>query len=361
MTAMAVGCTIAPRSLWLCAEVRTLKGRIQPSPYPVSNSHNRRKYFLVQKAYTMQKEMRTPKRYTVIIAIFILILLLQYFLITGCPLIFVLASFWSKSLINILLIMSIVDALNGNIPKAFFALPIIAYGCYYGVYIKDSIRISLHESELQSTNPVSVMKFDPDIHDLIIGNAYRFVEEYQVPVVYYKSYGDNPEGYFSYRLLDQKSCKALEADIQPDMKLIGVQSKDNRRNGNCILRAQEHPVKEHVTVKYEPDNSWANKGTIGEGGYVLEHHGAFVAKYRTASVKRYSFLALPMIGCGPDGPSWRWKCMAEFWRSGQLLDTRPAGAPDELGHDPVAIMLGIPLRHIEPGDKDSLRKERLLR
>lgn len=263
--------------------------------------------------------------------------------------------------IHLFLVMLIIDAYNGKIPRAFIALPIIAYTGYFGFYIKDSMRIFFRERELQSINPVSVIKFDPGIHDLIIGHAYRFVEEYQVPVVYYKSYGDNPEGYFSYRLLDQKSCKALEADIQPDMKLIGVQSKDNRRNGNCILRAQERPVKEHVTVKYEPDNSWANKGTIGEGGYVLEHRGAFVAKYHTGSVQRYSFLPLPFIGCGPDGPGWEWKCMAGFLRSGQSLHTRPARAPDELGNDPVAIMLGIPLRQIQSGDKDSLRKERLLR
>ncbi|MEQ8307989.1 MAG: hypothetical protein RIA09_15640 [Hoeflea sp.] len=269
--------------------------------------------------------------------------------------------FWPTALAHLLLLMVIVDAYNGRLPKAFIALPIIAYAGYFGMYIKDSIRISLHERALQSKNPVSVIRFDPDIHDLIIGHAYRFVEQYQVSVVYSKSHGDNPEGYFSFRLLDQKSCKALEADNKPGMKLMGVQSRDNRRNGNCILRAQERPVKEHITFKSEPNNSWGNKGTVGEGGYVLEHRGEAVANYRTASVYRYSFLPLPIFGCGLNAGIGRWECDAGFWRTIQGLDTRPAGAPDELGNDPVAIMLGIPLRQIQSGDKDSLRKERLLR
>lgn len=305
--------------------------------------------------------MQFPVRYAILLATSVIILVLQYFPLTGWPLIFVLAPFWMTAFIHLFLVMLIFDAHNGKLPRAIIALPIIAYASYFGVYIKDSIRIFLHERELQSTNPVSVIKFDPDIHDLIIGHAYRFVEKYQVQVVYSKSHGDNPEGYFSFRLLDQKSCKALEADIQPGMKLIGVQSRDNRRNGNCILRAQERPVKEHITFKNEPNNSWVNKGTIGVGGYVLELDGKFVAKYRTASVYRYTFLPLPVIGCGPDGPNWVWKCGAEFWRTIQGLDTRPAAAPDELGNDPVAIMLGISLRQIQSGDKHSLREERLLR
>jgi hypothetical protein len=158
--------------------------------------------------------MRIPTRYAILFAASITILALQYYPLTGWPLILVLAPFWMTAFIHLYLVMLIVDAHNGKIPRALIALPIIAYAGYFGVYIKDSIRIFFHERELQSTNPVSVIKFDPGIHDLIIGHAYRFVEEYQVPIVYQKDYGDNPEGYVSYRLLDQKSCEALSVGPQ---------------------------------------------------------------------------------------------------------------------------------------------------
>ena len=267
--------------------------------------------------------------------------------------------FWPTALMHLILIMLLLDAYNGKLPKAFIAIPIIAYAGYFGMYIKDSIRISLHERALQSKNPVSVIKFDPDIHDLVIGDAYRFVAEYQIPVAYQKDHGDNPEGYLSYQLLDQKSCEALKVAMQPGMRLTRVQSKDNRRNGNCILTTPDRPSKEQITFENEPDYSSANKGTIVEGGYVLEHDGKAVAKYRTATVQRFSLLPLPFIGCGRRAFVTRWECEAGFWRTGQRLETRPASAPDELGNDPVAIMLGIQLRY--PGDKHSLREERLLR
>jgi hypothetical protein len=286
---------------------------------------------------------------------FVLLLILQGNPYTGIFLMALGGSAWCGLAVHAFLLGLLVEAALGKIPRFLMIVPLVAYGGYYVMYVKQGLEIDAKARQMQLSNSSIVgVHFDPTRHSLVLPHpqAELLVSYFGVPVAYEVVHRDlDPGGYLSYRLLDFGQCvrarRALMSlrgqtrspgalDINP------VRFEKGALNEVCVLRIPDKPSSQQIVVTTRgEDKAWQRERHIMEQFIDFSLNGEVVATYSKASVWRLPALPMFAIGCGLNGGNASWDCFADFFSTHQVIDEAPK-SPNKALHDPPeAIVLGL--------------------
>lgn len=146
-----------------------------------------------------------------ILVALLVLLLLQWFPITGVFLMFVGAPFIAGLLVHVFLGSVAIEGLTGRLPRLLLILPVGAYGAYYAAYVAQGVRIAQTSAALSAGNPGLVLQFDPAQNALVMAHAGGFVTQHAVEVAFEPNANYQPEGHLSHRLIGGMSAAQLRA------------------------------------------------------------------------------------------------------------------------------------------------------
>lgn len=273
---------------------------------------------------------------------FAILILLQAFPVPGVFLMILGGSFWAGLLVHVFLVALAIESWVRRIPRALIAIPLLAYGSYYGYYVYQAIDIARASAEIRKSNSGKVLDFNAENHSLVTPNAQALVSSHKLAAAYESNANFEPERYLSFRLIRRDQC-GLAKDSQNRIQTWGASFGNTPLTAACLLRFPEKPPYQVVSVVKTGDEMvWQRKHGIGEQLSELTLDGKVIGAYKTASVWRLPLLPLLFVGCGLNSGTPAWKCGADFNRSHMPLDTVPDGIDRERFDGPESVMLGIP-------------------
>src|SRR5262249_8895635 len=107
-----------------------------------------------------------------VLVAFISLLALQALPYPGIFLMMFGAPFLCGLLSHVFLIGLAVEVMLGRVPRFLLFIPLVAYGAYYAIYLKQSLDIRTGALQLQASNPSLVLQFDPTRYSLVL-QQYR--------------------------------------------------------------------------------------------------------------------------------------------------------------------------------------------
>ncbi|MBR1215539.1 hypothetical protein [Bradyrhizobium sp. JYMT SZCCT0180] len=269
---------------------------------------------------------------------FAVLLLLQVIPVLGFFILIFGGPYLAGLLLHVFLVALAVESWLRRIPRALIAIPLVAYGSYFGLYVYQTIDIARVSAELRKANSGKVLDFNAEVHSLVTPNAQAFVSSHKVSAAYESNANFEPEGYLSYRLIRTDQCK-IEKDSQNRIQTWGARFGDKAITTACLLRFPEKPPHQVASVtKIGDEEVWKHKAGISAQISELTLDGKVIGVYKTASVWRLPAFPVLMIGCFPMAS----RCAADFNRSHVTLDTVPDGLDRERFDGPESVMLGIP-------------------
>lgn len=263
-------------------------------------------------------------------------------------------------LVHVFLGALAIEALIGRIPRIFVAIPILAYGAYYGMYMFESQQIAAETAKLRNENDNVTLKFDPAAQALVVKDAWGFVADHKILVAYQPSPQYTHTEYTSYRRLPGDLCKeasAAWANLPTVFERadVGINYHSLGRNpysdtwrpvygdedmSLCMLRLPETPKRDIVAVVEREATAAGEKGdaqglvrstSIKEIALDFVSGDKTLASYHNALVTRLPPIPRLYIGCALDSGAPAWRCAAGFIRQPQM----------EIVADPIGIVLGI--------------------
>lgn len=278
-----------------------------------------------------------------LLAAMALLLLLLFLPYVGFIFTFFGVGWWIAYLLVAFMASIVIEVLLKKIRLIFLIIPICFYSGYYYVYSEQIKQIEAQEIELQNTNPSLVVQFDANKFDLLFrgGSAVHYVKKYKLPVIF-ETNSNYTTGHFSYRLLSKAECDSIEIDIDHKITKNTVSRRmKNRRSISfhnvCLLGLLDSPTKPLVEIIIEPQKTWRHRATIEYGQYSVVLSGKEIAKYRTASVYKYSSFPLIGVGCNMRG-----ECGISALKSRYVLKTTPKlNDGQKQSNGPISLMLGL--------------------
>jgi hypothetical protein len=268
-------------------------------------------------------------------------LALEYFPLTGLYLMFLGGPIFAGLLVHLLLASLFVEALMARIPREFILVPLMAYGGYYAAYFREGWQVAQVSQQLRATNPGKVFDFNPSADSLVMGEAQRFVETHDVPVVYEPN-KNFPEGYLSERLITRAQCNGIKKDTQNRIATFGVHFGDVFQQQICLLRFPERPTNKEVKVTLVGDpRIWARGAGIRQQTTEITIDDKRVGSFTRGYVWRLPAFPYLFIGCGLIDQPPSWSCIADFNRRLATIDGIPDTVERAKFDDPVSVMLGI--------------------
>ncbi len=262
-------------------------------------------------------------------------------------------------LVHVFLATLAVEALIGRIPRILVAIPILAYGAYYGAYALEAQQIAAETTKLRSENDKVTLKFDPAVQALVVKDAWGFVADHKIPVAYQPSPQYTHSEYTSFRRLPGDQCKEASAvlanlptileraDVGVNYHSLGHNPYDSTWQpaygdvdmNLCMLRLPETPKHEIVSAVERdvaaPEIDVRKAATdwtgVKETALDFVSDGKTLATYYNASIRRLSPIPRLYIGCALDDAAPAWRCAAGFIRERET----------EIVVDPVGAVLGI--------------------
>ncbi|MES2166168.1 MAG: hypothetical protein V4458_03885 [Pseudomonadota bacterium] len=270
------------------------------------------------------------------------LLFLQSIPIYGLLLMVIGMPFLLGFLVNVFLLALAIEGFVGRIPRVFIAVPFIAYGTYYSLYILQGIDIARTSAALRSSNSGKILDFDADAYSLVTPSASALVRTYAIAVAYETNVNFQPEQHLSFRLIRRDQCK-LGQDSLHRIQVSGAGFGGRTFDQACVLSYPESPLHKVISVEKIGDKEfWKRKAGIAEQVHQVLIDGKIVGIYKTASVWRLPLVPIPAIGCFLSDRPRKAGCSADFDRTHVALDTVPNGIDRERFNSPESVMLGIP-------------------
>ena len=252
----------------------------------------------------------------------------------------------SYSLVGILanagLISLLVEAIIGRVPRVLLVFPLIAYGGYYAVYIKQTIDIARKQDELRAANPGKVLDFDANSQSLLTADARSLVQRYAIPVAYDPDEISKSEEHLSFRLIRRDQCK-IRKDSQGRIQVHTMQSEYRFQNPPCVLRFPEVPRGKIVSAtRTGGEETWRRNWSVTVQVTTLTVDGIVAGKYRSAWIWRLPVIPIPLqFGCIWVPVATGLQCGADFARTRVELDTVPTTIDRTKYDSPLSVMLGL--------------------
>ncbi len=289
-------------------------------------------------------------------AAFVVLIALQILPIPGIYLMILGAPLLAGLLVHVLLASLFLELIFGRIPRAFAAIPVLAYGAYYADYLHEGWEIYKEADVVRSAEPTVALRFDPAEQSLVVKDARAFVSDYDVPVAYQVDANVKPEGYESYRLLPADQC----AIVRTTRAMPGMSRLLPRGDASCVFATPERPPHAIVDVSDRGVNVvWQRTPGIVEASVVVALAGKPIATYVAgANAWRLSPFPLLFIGCVLiDNPS-SWQCGAEFRRTLTKIGRTDDMQSENFVLALAADMLGVGKRptdsHVAPRPSEDL-------
>lgn len=284
--------------------------------------------------------------------LFLLLVGLQIFPLTGVFLMMVGAPIWVGFFPHLIALALVTDILiRKKFPKFLLILPLLPYAAYYIFFALDARYIKIIEQELQSQNPVEIITYTPDQHNLIVPNHYNhLIDRYKIPVIYEENI-NHPEKYYSYRILTGDLC-VQSRGIKEHGHTTGTISWKMEKpfayknfTNLCKLKMPEAPQKQHLIIIKTNRNTGENKKpsprtVTAEYDFYLgqKHLGSFITANYTAMPRFPIFV----IGCALISSRAAWKCVYQLRYNKKVLNTFPKNTDlEKYNKNPVAQMLKI--------------------
>jgi hypothetical protein len=288
-------------------------------------------------------------------------ILLQLYAVPGVFLMILGGALLAGFLVHVFLVALAIEALFGRIPRLFGAIPILAYGAYYGMCALEAHQIAALATKMNQENADLALKFDPMTQALVVRDAQGFVADHKILVAYEPSQGYSHTEYTSYRRLQGDQCKRAD-EARQDLPTISeradVEVNYHSRGQNpfsgawrptygdadldlCMLSLPEMPKHDILAVVQRDvmssaQNSYADRSTseasFKEISIDFSSNGKILASYHNALIKRLPLFPQMYIGCGLDSGTPAWRCGA-----GLIRQRETAILPD-----PIGVVLGIP-------------------
>ena len=277
-----------------------------------------------------------------VLIVIAILLALQAFPVPGFFLMMLGGPIWTGFLVHVFLLALAIEGWVRRIPRAFVAIPLIAYGSYYALYIYQTIDMATVSAGLRKSNSGKVLDFNADTHSLVTPTAQWLVSSHAIVVAYEANTNFQPEQHRSFRLVRRDQCN-LARDSLHRIQTTGVFFGNKLLDQVCVLSVPESPPQKVISVVQIGDEEvWKRKRGISVQTHQLMLDGKIVGNYKTASVWRLPIFPGLVIGCGLISSEPAWKCAADFMRSHTVLDTVPNGIDRERFDGPESVMLGLP-------------------
>ena len=275
--------------------------------------------------------------------IFVILLGLQWFPLTGIFLMLIAAPIWVGFIPHLIAFVAVFDLMNNNVPRCLLIVPAIPYFIYYSFFLLDHRTISKIEADLRDKNPSEIIKYNPNEHSLVV--ASNMTGRYAIPVSY--RYNDNyPEEYLSHRLITLNLCNEVKGVKEFSRTNRVSRSSDKKHNNRirypnlCYFSMPERPSKKLLkVVKFREA---LQKGNFQKSVYQFYLDDEFLGEFINAS-----YMALPnfprlITGCFLFSSPAKWQCMFEFQREKKVLNTIPIDSQTNSNNDWfVARLLNI--------------------
>lgn len=256
--------------------------------------------------------------------IFVVLLGLQWFPLTGVFLMFFAAPIWVGYIPHLIAFVSVFDLVNNNAPRYMLIVPAIPYFIYYVFFFFDQRTIHNMETELRDKNPSEIISYNPTKHSLVIDS--NMTGRYVIPVSY--RHNDNyPEEYLSHRLITLRLCNEVKG-VKEFSRTYGVfRSSDKKHKSRirysnlCYFSMPEKPSQK--LLKVEKIRQDSKKDNFKKNIFHFYLDDEFLGQYINAS-----YMALPsfpklITGCFLISSPAKWHCMFEFQRGEKILNTFP--------------------------------------
>lgn len=269
-----------------------------------------------------------------------IMLALQAFPVPGIFLMMLGGPIWTGFMVHVLLLALAIEGWVRRIPRAFIAIPLIAYSSYYALYIYQTIDMATVSAGLRKSNSGKVLDFSSDIYSLVTPEAQALVSGHAIAVAFEANANFEPEQHRSFRLIRPDQCNL----VRDSLRRIQASGFGNMMvDKACLLSVPELPPHQVVSVvKIGDEEIWKRQRGISEQTSQLMLDGRIAGTYKTASVWRLPLFPALAIGCGLISSIPAWKCGADFRRSHTVLDTVPDGIDRERFDSPESVMLGLP-------------------
>jgi len=279
------------------------------------------------------------KSYTFrVLVIFILLVLLQWFPITGVFLMMFGAAVWTGYIPHILAGAFVLDVWKRDAPIVLLLIPVLPYLVYCGLYFAEQKEMRDLEREIREQNPSIITTYNPEEHAIV--SEHSLVQTYKIPVSYTEN-GNVPEGYMSHRLVTKNLCddaRKTEDSIRASIVSKYLRGARNKKFSNlCYFRMAEKPNKTLLKIKETRTANKKVRKTALQFFMGDERIGEFVrAEYAAAPV-----FPKFIIGCALISSTPRWECTAQLRREKVQLKTY--SVTDEQGNntDYISALLGI--------------------
>jgi len=268
-----------------------------------------------------------------------------------------------------------VEVYSGRRARLWLAIPALAYGGYYAVFLSQYALIVAEEADLRARNPVAALEFDPKIHSLLDhsdpGDAKFLLSHFQIPVVY-DGPGDDPtflahykypdiynnealkyefKQYEANRLISAAQCQAAENELRsedpvgdltrPRIERIRLEDLETEKLP-CILTLREPLTARLVAVTRRFDKHYNALSFAPTERFIdFSLDGHLFASYRQATAGRLSPLPLFGVGCVWMEPISTVPCGVGAYQETRSLDDLPAAATRTAPYAPIAIVLGL--------------------
>ncbi len=275
---------------------------------------------------------------------FALMVLLQWLPITGVILMMFAAPYWVGFMPHIIAGAFLIDILTKKTSKVFLIIPFIPYAIYYVCFFLELNHIQKIESDLKAQNAIEILKYNPEIHSLIMSG--NMTDHYKIPV----SYSPNPnfpEAHFSHRLATQDLAQRAR-NTRDWIQIHSVRwygfsaNRFSSKKFNHISRLSmpEKPTKKILEIKKQEVDGKNKKLKNIKYSFILEDKVIGTAYSATYS-------ALPIfpkfiIGCALISSAPEWKCLTDIRYQKKELDVFPnENNTKKYGNSIVAHMLKI--------------------
>ncbi len=263
-------------------------------------------------------------------------------------------------LINLFLICIAVEAIYGRIWKPLISVPLVIFVGYYVIFTYQTLEATSRGKELQNSNPRILMKYDKNLHSLVLPgenekwrHISRFVRTHNISETFEnkKSY---PGEFLTYQIVLRKNCKLVPSDNLSNLSKKYIRTSEIWEGVTRVLRDQlqknnlklcsfsfpKIPPNPQIVVKITQQLHRKFLTNFRETIYSFEFKGNQIGKYRIETISRYKKLPSFEISCFRYY-GWRWKCSFGARRETYDLDSTPKNLNVEKFEHPVSIALGI--------------------
>jgi hypothetical protein len=270
------------------------------------------------------------------------------------------APLWSVLLVNLGFLGIGLEVWVGRVSRLWLVLPILWFGGYTGLSVRDHLALAAIRSEMAAANEGAAVPFDPAAMSLVVVGGQSsldnigawLVQNYHIPVVYERLPASAGGQTRAYRLASREECQRVrEANLgAAGITVMGFHDYGGGRarfvSDFCTLQMPEAPPHPTVEITSSEISAIERGLDVTRQRIAIRMPNGPSRELVSGAATLLPWFPRPVIGCWL-GQS-RWQCGALFRRSGFVpLAPRRAGGRSA----GLLIVDALGLRPMSPAER----------